>query len=178
MGYMYMKNRRVDKMAEKTTKAKVTKTKKTTKAKVTKARKKEEKSMKELLKLRDSIEDKRPKFLRQEFWRYKRLDKAWRAPKGIDNKMRRRVKGWPKIVNIGYRGPKITRGIHPSGYRDVLVHNIVELEGLNQKEDAARLASTLGANKRGELIKRAKELNIKVLNPRGIRKIKKTETPE
>jgi len=148
------------------------------KTKTSKTRKKKEKSIKELLKIRDSIDDKRPKFIRQESWRYKRLDKAWRKPKGIDNKMRRRVKGWPQIVKVGYRGPKITRGIHPSGYRDVLVHNMGELEGLDPEKDAARLASTLGAKKRTELIGRAKELGIKVLNPRVIRKIKSKEIQE
>lgn len=178
-------------MAEETTsKAKITKKKKVktsrtkakekkgVKTKASRARKKKEKSMEELLRVRDSIDDKRPKFMRQESWRYKRIDRAWRKPKGIDSKMRRRVKGWPKVVKVGYRGPKITRGIHPSGYRDVLVHNIGELEGLDPKKDAARLASTLGAKKRAELIERAKELGIKVLNPRGVRKTKATETPE
>ncbi|MCP8312227.1 MAG: 50S ribosomal protein L32e [Candidatus Methylarchaceae archaeon HK02M1] len=187
-----MKSRRVDDMAEETTsKAKITKKKKVkttsrtkvkekkgVKTKASRARKKKKKNMKELLKLRNSIDDKRPMFMRQESWRYKRIDRSWRKPKGIDSRMRRRLKGWPKAVKVGYRGPKITRGIHPSGYRDVLVHNIGELEGLNPKKDAARLASTLGAKKRAELIEKAKELGIKVLNPRGLRKTKVIETPE
>ncbi|MEM3437184.1 MAG: 50S ribosomal protein L32e [Nitrososphaerales archaeon] len=129
----------------------------------------------QLLKLRESIDDKRPKFVRQESWRYKRISERWRKPKGIDSKMRLRVKGWPKIVKIGYRGPRLVRGLHPSGYRDVLVHNLDELKGLDPKKDAARLASSLGAKKRAELLEKAKELGIKVLNPVGIKKTKEVE---
>ncbi|MEM3382515.1 MAG: 50S ribosomal protein L32e [Nitrososphaerales archaeon] len=132
----------------------------------------------QLLKLREIIDDKRPKFVRQESWRYKRISERWRKPKGIDSKMRLRVKGWPKIVKVGYRGPRLVRGLHPSGYRDVLVHNLDELKGLDPKKDAARLASSLGAKKRAELLKKAKELGIKVLNPTGIKKVKEVETKE
>ncbi|MCP8319508.1 MAG: 50S ribosomal protein L32e [archaeon] len=159
-----MRKREVSKMVKKT------KSKKKPKAKG-----KNEVDLRELLKLRESIDDKRPEFVRQESWRYKRLNEKWRKPKGIDSKMRLKVKGWPKIVKVGYRGPKIARGIHPSGYRDILVHNIDELKGLNPKTDAARLASGLGAKKRAELIEKAKELGIKVLNPRGIKKVKEVE---
>ncbi|MDG7043343.1 MAG: hypothetical protein JRM98_04415, partial [Nitrososphaerota archaeon] len=48
---------------------------------------------------------KKPKFLRQESWRYKKLKPNWRKPKGIDNKMRLQEKGWPPLVKVGYRTP-------------------------------------------------------------------------
>ncbi|MGQ9468817.1 MAG: 50S ribosomal protein L32e [Nitrososphaerales archaeon] len=149
--------------------------KKTISKKEPKAKEKKEVKLKELLKLRESIDDSRPEFVRQESWRYKRLGEKWRKPKGIDSKMRLKVKGWPKIVKVGYRGPRITRGIHPSGYRDILIHSIDELKGLNPEKDAARLASGLGARKRAELIEKAKELGIKVLNPRGIKKVEEVK---
>ena len=164
MGYTFMTKGEVSEMAKKD------KSKKKPKAKG-----KKEVNLKELLKLRESIDEKRPEFVRQESWRYKRLNESWRKPKGIDSKMRLSVEGWPKIVKVGYRGPKITRGLHPSGYKDILVHNIDELKGLNPKTDAARLASGLGAKKRVELIKKAKEMGIKVLNPRGVKKVKEAE---
>ena len=117
------------------------------------------------MELRRQMASKRPEFVRQESWRYKRVHEAWRKPKGIDSKMRLRVKGWPKVVNVGYRGPAKVRGLHPSGYRDVLIHNLRELESLDPKTDAARIASSVGVKKRIELVKRAKELGIHVLNP-------------
>ena len=124
----------------------------------------------EMLKLRREIASRRPRFVRQESWRYKRVKPSWRKPKGIDSKMRLRVKGWPKIVKVGYRGPAAVRGLHPSGFRDILVHNTTDLECLNPKTDAARIASTVGERKRKEILAKAKELGIKVLNPTGLRR--------
>ena len=125
-------------------------------------------NIKELLKLREEIASRRPEFVRQESWRYKRVKPSWRKPKGIDSKMRLRVKGWPKIVKVGYRGPAAVRGLHPSGFRDVLVYNASDLERLNPQTDAARIAHTVGARKRMEILAKAKELGIKVLNPTGV----------
>ncbi len=128
-----------------------------------------------LLKLRADIADGRPAFQRPESWRYLRLKENWRKPKGLDNKVRKSFKGWPRLVKVGYRGPVAARGLHPSGFRDVLVDNLKGLDGLNPEIDAVRLASTVGARKRQEIINRADELGLKVLNPCGIRVISEKE---
>lgn len=120
---------------------------------------------KELVELRKNVKSRKPNFVRQESWRYKRLKENWRKPKGIDSHMRLQIKGWPAIVKIGYRGPRIARYLHPSGYRDVIVHNVKELTMLDPSKDAARIASTVGARKRALILQKAKELGIKVLNP-------------
>jgi large subunit ribosomal protein L32e len=117
-----------------------------------------------LLEARRLKKAKTPKFQRQESWRYVRIHEPWRKPKGIDSHMRLSVKGWPALVKIGYRGPKKTRGLHPSGYRDILVHNLSELEALSPKTDAARFAAGVGRRKRLALALKAKELGIKMLN--------------
>jgi large subunit ribosomal protein L32e len=119
----------------------------------------------ELLAARKRVAQTRPKFIRQESWRYDRLAENWRKPKGIDNKMRKQKSGMPAIVKVGYGSPKAARGLHPSGYRDNLIHNTAELAKLDPKRDAARIAHTVGKKKRIEIINRAIELGIKVLNP-------------
>ncbi len=106
----------------------------------------------------------RPKFVRQESWRYIRLAENWRKPKGIDNKMRKQVSGVPPLVKVGYRGPKKARGLHPSGYRDKLIHNIRDLEKLDPKTDAARIGHSVGRRKRIDIVNKANALGIKVLN--------------
>jgi large subunit ribosomal protein L32e len=121
-----------------------------------------------LLEMRRLKKQKTPDFQRQESWRYSRIHEPWRKPKGVDSHMRLSIKGWPALVKIGYRVPKMVRGLHPSGYRDVLVHNLAELETLSKDTDAARLASSVGLKKRIEIAKRAKELGIRVLNGRGL----------
>ncbi|WP_456397855.1 50S ribosomal protein L32e [Palaeococcus sp. (in: euryarchaeotes)] len=121
-----------------------------------------------LLKLRANIKRKKPDFYRQEWWRYPRFKNnlKWRRPKGIDSKMRMRWKGKPEVVSIGWRSPKLVRGLHPSGYEDVLVHNLKELEALDPTRQAARIAAAVGKRKRALIIERTKELGIKVLNAR------------
>lgn len=118
----------------------------------------------DLLRARKKVSATRPKFVRQESWRYIRLAENWRKPKGVDNKMRKQVSGVPPLVKVGYRGPKIARGLHPSGYRDRLIHNIRDLEKLDPKIDAARIGHSVGRRKRIDIVSRANALGVKVLN--------------
>src|SRR3990170_4134244 len=85
------------------------------------------------LRTRKRAKNKKPEFLRQESWRYSKLSESWRRPRGLDNKMRRKIKGWPPTVSTGYKGPKAARGLHPSGYREVLVHNAKEVAEVDPK---------------------------------------------
>ena len=113
---------------------------------------------------------RKPGFERQESWRYRRLKTNWRRPKGIDNKMRRKIKGWPPTVNIGYRGPKVVRGLHPSGYREVLVHNPESLKDVDHETQAIRIAGAVGKRKKAEILVEARRRKITVLNYREITK--------
>lgn len=118
----------------------------------------------DLLRARKKVSATRPKFVRQESWRYIRLAENWRKPKGVDNKMRKQVSGVPPLVKVGYRGPKRARGLHPSGYRDRLIHNIRDLEKLDPKIDAARIGHSVGRRKRIDIVSKANALGVKVLN--------------
>ncbi|NHJ49425.1 MAG: 50S ribosomal protein L32e [Asgard group archaeon] len=119
---------------------------------------------KRLLREREKIRKSRPKFRRQESWRYKRLKKSWRKPIGIDNSMRHHKRGIPKIVRVGYRGPRATRGLTRAGMQEVLVHNIKELEQIDTKIQVARLGSKVGTKKKVAITNRADELDIKIIN--------------
>src|ERR687892_543429 len=119
----------------------------------------------ELLQARKKVAQRRPKFVRQESWRYDRLAESWRRPKGKDNKMRRQLSGAPRLVKIGYRGPKKARGLHPSGYTDNLVFNVKDLGRLDPSKDAARIAHVVGQRKRLLILAEARGKGIKVLNP-------------
>jgi len=116
------------------------------------------------LKLRERIKKKKPAFVRQESWRYIRLKENWRKPKGIDNKMRKKVKGWPATVSVGYRGPKAARGLHPSGYKEVLVYNTADLKEIDPKTQAIRIAHTVGKRKRARILVEARKKKITILN--------------
>lgn len=131
-----------------------------------------------MLELRREIKSRTPYFRRFESWRFVRLDDPWRKPKGVDNHQRLSVKGWPHLVKIGYRVPKEVRYLHPSGYRDVLVHNLKELEALSPDTDAARFAAGVGKRKRVQLATRARELGVRVLNGRNLLAASKAEEAE
>lgn len=116
------------------------------------------------LKARKRVKKKKPAFVRPESWRYVKLKESWRRPRGLDNKMRRKIKGWPPSVSVGYKGPKGARGLHPSGYREVLVHNAKEVSSVDPKSEAARIAHTVGKRKRAQIIAEAKKREVFVLN--------------
>jgi large subunit ribosomal protein L32e len=65
---------------------------------------------------------------------------------------------------MGYKGPKIARFLHPSGYREVIVFNIADLSTIDPNTQAARIAHTVGKRKRALIIAEAKAHNIKILN--------------
>lgn len=117
------------------------------------------------------VKRRKPKFIRPESWRYVRIKPNWRRPKGIDHKVRKEYKGWPARVKVGYGSPRVIRGLHPSGFREVLVYNVQDLLKLNPKIEAARIAHTVGTKKRIEIFEKAKELGVHVLNPVRLKKV-------
>lgn len=108
---------------------------------------------------------KRPHFVREESWRLKRVRESWRSPRGKTSRVRRSKDGWPPVVKIGYAHPKATRGGHPSGLKEIMVFKLRDLEGIDPKTQAVRIAHTVGERKRVEILDQAKKANIRVLNP-------------
>jgi len=109
-----------------------------------------------------------PEFKRYDWDKYYRLERQdrWRRTRGQDNKTRLKVKGFPRPVSAGYRTPKVVRDLHPSGLREVLINNLRDLDKLKGMEDKiiVRISSKVGLRLRGEILKRAQELGLKVCN--------------
>ncbi|MFP4038637.1 MAG: 50S ribosomal protein L32e [Candidatus Nanohaloarchaea archaeon] len=103
--------------------------------------------------------------MRQNTHKNKRINTSWRKPQGKHSDQRLKKKNTPAMPQAGLRTPKDERGLHPSGYEDVLVHRPEDLEDLNSEEEAARIGSTVGGKKREMILEKAEELDLKVLNP-------------
>jgi large subunit ribosomal protein L32e len=125
----------------------------------------EQAEKKRLLRIRNRINKKRPHFKRYESWRFVRLKDIWKKPRGIDNKMRTELQGWPKSVKIGYRGPAAVRGLHSSGMEEVMVWNAKDVEKVDPETQVARIGGTVGGRKKETILAKAEELKIRILNP-------------
>jgi large subunit ribosomal protein L32e len=112
-----------------------------------------------------------PKFLRRNWDKFSRLGKnkkkkqVWRSPKGRHNKMRRKRKGYPAVVSIGYK--------QEDKKKMTLVNNTKELEGIGKGEMI--ILGKIGNKKRIEIVKKAKEKGIEIYNINVKRFTKKTE---
>ena len=123
-----------------------------------------DKDKERLMELRKKMKKKKPKFRRVESWRYKRVKDSWRKARGIDSQTRKKTKSGVKSPNVGYRTPKDIRGLHPSGYEEARVIHEKELEELDPKVHAIKIARRLGARKRMDLIDTATQQGFKILN--------------
>lgn len=136
---------------------------------VAKAKPELDEARQQALRVRSEKKARQPNWRRQEWFRYKKLGgrKApWRAPRGMHSKMRRHYKFRPNVVSIGFRGPVAARGLHPSGFEEVLVHRPEDLDGVDPKTQAARVGGTVGGRKAERIQEEADKLGIRILNRR------------
>ncbi len=115
-----------------------------------------------------SLKLQHPRFKRPNVGRSKRsrLEDKWRKPRGIDNKQAAHRMPSGALPSVGYKNMRSIRGIHPSGFREVLVRNLGDIAKLAGKSEttAIRIAAVIGRRKRELLVKKAEELKLKVLN--------------
>src|SRR3989442_76610 len=104
-------------------------------------------------------------FNRQESWRYKRVKPAWRRARGVTSKIRKEEAGWPPKVKVGYGTAAATRGLHPRGLQERLIHRLSELEELDPKIHIVRISARVGERKRLTLLDELRQRNFHIANP-------------
>lgn len=103
----------------------------------------------------------KPKFLRKDWHKKIKLGRGvkkkmkWRFPRGRHNKIRLSRKGHGKRPKIGWGGSDIEIGL-------IRVENMRGLEGLKKGDEI--IIGSMGAKKRKEIIAKANEMKIKILN--------------
>ena len=122
---------------------------------------------KEALATRAAQKKKQPAFRRQEWFRYKRLSRTgWKKPRGDDSSQRKNRKYRSPMVRIGYGKITDARGLHPSGFEEVLVSAAGDLDGLDPERQAVRISASVGNRKRATIHDRADDLGLRILNRR------------
>ena len=107
-----------------------------------------------------------PAFRKYHWWYALRVTEEWRAPKGVLSKQRRGFKYRPPKVKVGFGKPALARGLHPTGFEEVLVANPQQLDLIaDPKTQAARIVGSVGTRKRKLIEAAAAEKKIRVLNP-------------
>ena len=119
-----------------------------------------------LLELRRAMKRKKPDFIRQDSHKKAKLGKAWGRAKGLHSKIKDGKSGKRRKPSVGYGSPRDVRGLHRSGLKEVLTHSINGLENIDNKIEGIVIGSTVGLRKRAEIIKKAKDNGIKILNVR------------
>jgi len=109
----------------------------------------------------------KPKFLRKDSHKMSKLGKGrkkkqkWKKPTGRDNKMREKRKGHRKVVSIGYKTDKISRGMIEQKV-PVEISNIAQLKKLRENE--VPVLANVGMKKKIEIAKAAQKADIKIHN--------------
>ncbi len=120
---------------------------------------------KRLLDVRKKQKSKKPTFKQTDSHKKKKLADHWRRPDGIHNKTRYAKHGKCPLVEAGYGSPAAVRGLHPSGFEEIIVNNVNDLGSIKIEKQAARIGRTVGAKKRSDIENKAAELGLKILNP-------------
>ena len=104
-------------------------------------------------------ERKKPRFLRKDWHKKIKLGskikkkRKWRNPVGISNKIRKSFKGHSRKPKIGWGSSEKNNVVR--------VENLKQLQGFKGKEI---LIGSIGKKKRDEIVKKANEMKIKILN--------------
>lgn len=102
------------------------------------------------------------RFIRQQKF-LKKLEEKWRKPKGIHSKLRLQKKGHGLNPKIGY-SKKIGIKNLIQDLKPVYITNISQINHVNQNNECIIISSTLGLKKKLELVKKANEKNLKIVN--------------
>ncbi len=120
--------------------------------------------IKRLIEVRKRIKKKKPAFIRQDAHKKKRLGVKWRKPRGLHSKVRLGLKGYRKKISKGYKSPSLIKGFHSSGLKVVAVSSVKDINKIKNEEEGIIIKKQVGLKKKIEIIKKAIESSIKILN--------------
>lgn len=108
------------------------------------------------------------KFLRRSTLKFSKMGlgrrklQRWRNAVGRHSKIRKNRFGYTKSPRIGFKSPRSESG-KINGKIPLLVRSFNDLMNA-KKENAIIIARTIGAKKKIEMVKKANEMNLEILN--------------
>lgn len=122
----------------------------------------------DLLEIKNKLRKKQPVFRREESYNIKSLSHAWRRATGRHSQVRHQRKGYIRRVEPGYGTPALIRGSHRSGLFPILIYNVHDLDKIDKKVHGVVVASGVGKKKAVDVLKKAKERGLTMLNVKDI----------
>jgi len=121
---------------------------------------------KKLLDIKKNKKAQKPAFLRRNFMKNKRtrVSRAWRAPIGLHNKLRRKRRGVGQWVMPGYRMPCAVRGLTITGLKPIVVENEEQMKALKTDIHCAILKGSSGKKNRIQMVQEAIKNKIHIIN--------------
>jgi large subunit ribosomal protein L32e len=113
---------------------------------------------------RRALKARKPTFTKQDTHKKKGIAQKWSFPRGIDSKMRLHLRGYKRMVTVGWKSPTSVRGLDRSGLLPHVVCNVAEIAKLVSGKDGIIVSGKVGMKTRISILKAAQEKNIKVLN--------------
>ncbi|KPI88809.1 60S ribosomal protein L32 [Leptomonas seymouri] len=122
------------------------------------------------------VKKRTKRFTRHRYELFPQLSSSWRKPRGEDSPVRRRYKGQKAMPNKGYGSDRATKYITPSGFKSFPIQNVQDLYMLvmQNRKYAGVISHTVGAKSRKAIVRKAHELDIRLIN--GGSKLRKVDT--
>ena len=109
------------------------------------------------------LKRKKPKFLRQDSHKKKRISPKWRSARGLQSKIRLSIRGYRKKPKIGYGTNLKIKNMHPKGLIPIRIFNIGDIKKINNATQGIIIAK-VGLKNKLELINYAINEKITILN--------------
>ena len=73
------------------------------------------------------------------------------------------------MARVGYGKVAAARGLHSSGFSEVMVYNAEDLVDIDSATEAVRIAAGVGGLKRLQIHEKADEMGLRILNRRDLK---------
>jgi len=112
---------------------------------------------------------KKPLFNRTDANKGKKFGSRWNKPRGLQNKLRMKIKSHGSRPSPGYGAPKKLKNLVKNGMKLVMVFGVEQLSGVNVKSEIIILDGRIGTKKKIDLLERICKLNVSIYNVKDVK---------